>query len=176
MKERGAARTREGMHPNAEDYVRRNRLPKRKPMIVFFLVWLGASVTPLSAQSTSADQVWDQLQSRAYTTAESEGFALVNYMVGWLMKGASEDSDSNWPRTLDAGYSYLIVGVCDNDCPDVDLSLEDEAGVAVASDTGSGDMPLIRFAPSKTALYWIDPTMHACSREPCAYGIAIFRK
>jgi hypothetical protein len=70
----------------------------------------------------------------------------------------------------------LIVGVCDNDCSDVDLALEDEEGVAVVSDTGSGDMPMIRFTPSATAVYWIDPTMHACSTEPCAYGIAVFRK
>jgi hypothetical protein len=145
-------------------------------MIVFFLVWLGASVSPLSAQSASADQVWDQLQNRAYAEAASEGFALINYMVGWLMKGASEDGGFNWPRRFDAGYSYLIVGVCDLDCPDVDLNLEDQEGVAVASDTGSGDMPMIRFTPSKTAMYWIDPTMHACSTEPCAYGIAVFRK
>jgi hypothetical protein len=151
-------------------------LPNRKPTIVFFLVWLGASVTPLSAQNTSANQVWDQLQKRAYTTAENEGFVLVNYVVGWLNKGQSEGSDSNWPRTMDAGFSYLIVGVCDNDCPDIDLALEDQEGVAVATDTGLDDMPMIRFTPGKTALYWIEPTMHACSREPCAYGIAIFRK
>ena len=156
--------------------MRRNRLPKWKPTIVLFLVWLGASVTALSAQSTSADQVWNELQKRAYPTAENEGFALVNYVVGWLNQGASEDSDSNWDRPFDAGYSYLIVAVCDHDCPDVDLSLEDQEGVAVATDTGLDDMPMIRFTPSKTALYWIDPTMHACSREPCAYGIAIFRK
>jgi hypothetical protein len=151
-------------------------LSKRKPTIVFFLVWLGASVTPLSAQSTSANQVWDQLQGRAYTTAANEGFVLVNYVVGWLNKGQSEGGDSNWARTFDAGYSYLIVGVCDNDCPDVDLGLEDEEGVVVATDTGVGDMPMIRFTPSTTVYYWIEPTMHACSREPCGYGIAIFRK
>jgi hypothetical protein len=151
-------------------------LPKRKLTIVFFLVWLGASVTPSSAQNTSANQVWDQLQKRAYTTASNEGFVLVNYVVGWLNQGDSEGGDSNWSRTLDAGFSYLIVGVCDNDCSDVDLALEDEEGVAVVSDTGSGDMPMIRFTPSATAVYWIDPTMHACSTEPCAYGIAVFRK
>ena len=43
-------------------------------------------------------------------------------------------------------------------------------------DTGLDDMPMIRFTPSTTAVYWIEPTMHACSREPCGYGIAIFRK
>jgi hypothetical protein len=151
-------------------------LPKWKPTIVFFLIWLGASVTPSSAQNTSANQVWDQLQNRAYTTAANESFVLVNYVVGWLNQGESEGGDSNWPRTLDAGFSYLIVGVCDNDCSDVDLGLEDQDGVAIATDTGTDDMPMIRFTPSTTALYWIEPTMHTCSREPCGYGIAVFRK
>jgi hypothetical protein len=68
------------------------------------------------------------------------------------------------------------VGVCDNDCADVDLVLEDDNGVVIASDTASDDNPVIRFTPSTTDYYWVQVTMPDCRVEPCGYGIGVFVK
>lgn len=153
--------------------MRRNRSPKWTPTILFFLFWLGASVTPLSAQSNTADQVWGQLQSWRATAAK-DGFKQFNYIVAWLNKGTSPSI--NWPLDLPAGSSYLIVGVCDNDCADVDLALEDKDRAVIASDTAPDDMPVIRFTPSTATVYWIRVTMPDCRVEPCGYGIGVFVK
>jgi hypothetical protein len=126
----------------------------------------------LSAQSNPADQVWDQLLD-AFTPAQKDGFKQLNYMIGWLNKGTSPNP---WLQTLLGGSSYLIVGVCDNDCVDVDLALVDESNVVIASDTAPDDLPVIRFTPSTTANYWVKPTMHDCRVEHCGYGIGVFVK
>jgi hypothetical protein len=147
---------------------------RRTPTILFFfLLWLCASVTSLSAQNVFADQVWDQLQGRVYTTAINDGFKLVNYMVGYLDKVSSA---SNYSTRLHPGGSYLIVGVCDNNCADVDLALEDVDSVVRASDTATDDTPVIRFTPPTSADYWVKVTMPDCRAGICAYGIGVFRK
>ena len=137
------------------------------------LFCLGLSLgflTPSSvAQST--DQVWSQLSNQS-TRAANEGFARFNYIIGYL----DHDSEpvDNWPVYLSAGSSYRIVGVCDNDCTDVDLSLEDSKRTVVASDVLNDDLPIISFTPGTSATYWIRPTMAVCNTNPCGYGIAVF--
>ena len=66
------------------------------------------------------------------------------------------------------------MGVCDDDCTDVDLSLEDAKRVVVASDLLQDSVPIVTFAPSTSATYWIRPTMVRCNADPCGYGIAVF--
>ena len=130
---------------------------------------LGFFIPSSIAQST--DQVWNQLSTQS-TRAANEGFARFNYIIGYL----DHDSEpvDNWPIYLSAGSSYRIVGVCDNDCTDVDLSLEDSKRTVVASDVLNDDLPILNFAPGASATYWIRPTMAICSANPCAYGIAVF--
>jgi hypothetical protein len=154
--------------------VSRERLPRWTPIVLFLVLWLGASVAPSSAQKpTTANQVWDQLQGRAHTLATNNGYTTwFFYMVGTLNKGGSGD----WGLKLYKGRSYFIVGVCDNDCPDVDLALEDVDGFEIASDTAADDLPVIRFTPSATDDYWVVPKMHDCRAEPCAYGILVLGK
>jgi hypothetical protein len=153
--------------------VRQNRSPKWALTILFFLVWLGASVPPLNAQSSSQEVVWNQLQDE-FMTAFKDSLKQHTYMIQWLNKGTTPIV--NFPVDLTAGRPYLIVGVCDNNCTDVDLALQDENRVVVASDTAADDHPMIRFTPSTTATYWIEPTMHQCSADPCGYGIGVFAK
>ncbi|HEY7473126.1 MAG TPA: hypothetical protein VIE68_12345 [Gemmatimonadota bacterium] len=149
--------------------MRRNRTWTWKPAFAFLALWLGFSVPLSRAQST--DQVWSQLQS-SFATARDEGYKQYNYVIGYLDNGM--EPTVNWPVEMSAGSSYLIVGVCDNDCTDVDLSLEDTDRNVVASDVLNDDIPMVEFTPKADATYWIRPTMAACSVNPCGYGIAVF--
>ena len=130
---------------------------------------LGFSVPSSTAQST--DQIWSYLTNQS-TRASNEGFARFNYIIGYL----DHDTEpvNNWPVYLSTGSTYQIVGVCDNDCTDVDLSLEDSDRNILASDVLKDDLPIINFTPTTSATYWIRPTMAACSVNPCGYGIAVF--
>ncbi|HJU86984.1 MAG TPA: hypothetical protein VJ788_06425 [Gemmatimonadota bacterium] len=146
----------------------RNRTRFWKPALLLGLL-LGFSARPSMAQST--DQVWSQLSSQS-TRASNEDFARFNYIIGYL-DNDSEPVD-NWPVYLSAGSTYRIVGVCDNDCTDFDLSLEDADRNVLVSDVLEDDLPIVNFSPSTSATYWIRPTMVACGVNPCGYGIAVF--
>ena len=146
----------------------RNRSRLWKPAFLLGLL-LGFSVPSATAQST--EQVWSQLSSQS-TRASNEGFARFNYIIGYL-DNDSEPVD-NWPVYLTAGSSYRIIGVCDNDCSDVDLALEDSDRNVLVSDVLEDDLPILNFTPSTSATYWIRPTMAVCSVDPCGYGIAVF--
>lgn len=139
-----------------------------KPAFVFLGLWLGVSVPHSRAQST--DQVWSQLQNQS-AIAQNDGYKRLNFIIGYLNNG--DEPLDNWPVHLEAGSSYLIVGVCDNDCTDVDLSLEDGSRAVLASDVLNDDLPIIRYSPGKSATYWLRPTMAVCSVNPCGYGIVV---
>jgi hypothetical protein len=75
---------------------------------------------------------------------------------------------------LTGGTSYSMIGVCDNDCSDLDLRLFDPAGREVASDVLSDDTPVVSVTPRRSGTYTVRAIMTACSSEPCRYGIGIY--
>ena len=150
--------------------MRRKPLPVWKPTFIVLVLWLGAFPSFLRAQ-TSTDQVWSQLSSQS-ATAVNDGYKRLNYMIGYMNTGTT--TNLNWPVDMEGGRSYLIVGVCDNDCTDVDLVLEGRDRTEVASDVLADDIPVIRFAPKSSAVYFLRTSMVICSVEPCGYGIAVF--
>jgi hypothetical protein len=78
--------------------------------------------------------------------------------------------------TLRPGTSYAFMGVCDEDCHDIDLRLYDADGDEVASDVRSDDWPIVTVTPPFKGTYRVRVVMASCSRNPCYYGIGLFTK
>lgn len=77
---------------------------------------------------------------------------------------------------LRPGTSYAFMGVCDEDCHDIDLRLYDPDGDEVASDVRSDDWPIVTVTPRFKGTYRVRVVMASCSRNPCYYGIGLFTK
>jgi hypothetical protein len=75
---------------------------------------------------------------------------------------------------LSAGTSYGIVGVCDRDCRDLDISLYDSRGNLIASDLEDDDIPTISINPSRSGTYRVRVDMASCNTSNCYYGIGVF--
>ncbi|HEX8906703.1 MAG TPA: hypothetical protein VF771_17765 [Longimicrobiaceae bacterium] len=117
-------------------------------------------------------QVRRQLQQYG-RAVESRGYSLSHQILtGSLDNGESEMVEVR----LDIGTLYQIMGACDNDCTDLDLTLYNSAGNEVDSDLQVDDYPVVSVEPGRTATYRIKVTMARCSAEPCRYGIGIFGK
>jgi hypothetical protein len=71
---------------------------------------------------------------------------------------------------------YGIVGVCDNDCSDVDLFLLDNSGRVIARDIDYDDTPAIFYRPSRAATFTVRISMVRCSVNPCRFGIALYSR
>src|SRR5579859_4823496 len=102
---------------------------------------LGAVLAgPVAAQQSRWDaQVGDQM-SRAGQVFVEKGFSRVqNIRSGSLREGES----GVVTLTLLAGKTYALIGVCDNDCVDLDLHLYDASDNEVSSDTQTHDAPIV---------------------------------
>jgi len=77
---------------------------------------------------------------------------------------------------LEFGVEYMVVGVCDQDCSDLDLYLEDTQGNELFKDTLDDDAPILTFtAPAGGAhILWV--SMENCSVEPCSFGYKVYRR
>lgn len=129
-----------------------------------------ATAAPAAAQPGIDATVRMQLDS-AVSMFRGQGFA----QQGDYRSGALADGGSDVVRLeLRGGHSYMIVGVCDTDCSDLDFKLVDAAGEEVDSDYELDDVPMVAAAVAGNGTYTLTVSMAACSVEPCGYGVAVF--
>lgn len=138
--------------------------------ILLVAVLVSVSAT-LHAQSY-ATQVWNQLQKAYNDVSDSSSFQLNNYIIGKLADGATD----TWTFPLTRGKEYLIVGVCDNDCSDVDLTVKGGNGSVIVKDEEVDDTPVTRFRVTSSGRFTVEVTMADCKDEPCFFGFGLFEK
>jgi hypothetical protein len=131
----------------------------------------GAAVlctSPALAQDQWMQQVAAQLDA-VVEALDAEGLtpAMEPY-GGALNEGESEEVELE----LTAG-SYLIIGVCDGDCTDLDLLLSAD-GEEVASDFEPDDTPVLVVEVEEGGLLILRVDMPACSSGPCRFGLGVF--
>jgi hypothetical protein len=145
---------------------------KRSIIALAALVALPLFSSPAAAQNEWVTQVRRQLTTAGRSLAE-RGYTLSHDVsTGSLDQGATQDLT----LSLDAGTQYQILGVCDNDCTDVDLTLYDAAGREVDSDLQVDDYPVVSVSPARSGRYRVHVSMATCSAEPCYFGVGVFAK
>jgi hypothetical protein len=111
-----------------------------------------------------------QLDS-ASVLMRNQGFSLQDDIVtGDLRAGEDEEFELD----LEGGKTYIIVGVCDGDCTDLDMALTTSGGEDVDSDFETDDVPMVMVEVARGATYNLKVQMAACSVEPCAFGVGVF--
>jgi hypothetical protein len=93
-------------------------------------------------------------------------------IVGFLKAGATVGLEV----VLDRGVEYMIVGVCDQDCRDLDLALADGNDAILFTDELDDDAPVLEFTSPANGLHTLWVTMYACSIEPCSFAYKVFRR
>lgn len=129
----------------------------------------GTAAAPLEAQNEYEAQVILQLEAAAEIFVDAGAEPLV-WDSGALDEGYAEEFEV----TLQEGFTYALVGVCDEDCSDLDLTLYDGDGYFVVEDTEVDDAPVIEFTVTRSGSFTLDVTMYTCGVEPCYYGVALF--
>jgi hypothetical protein len=136
---------------------------------------LGAAcLAPVAARAQSRweDQVHNQIK-HAGRILEDKGYTMTHDEYSGNLK----ESESEYLNiTLHAGTDYAIIGVCDNDCSDLDLRIFDADGDEVDNDVQTDDVPIVHVAPTETQRYRLKVIMATCKTSPCFYGIGVFGK
>ncbi|HXF96177.1 MAG TPA: hypothetical protein VNI61_08770 [Gemmatimonadales bacterium] len=135
----------------------------------------AALLAPGAAQAQDSRwerQVRYQL-NRAGDLLSDKGYGL-SHELRW---GTLDDDASEYfTLELDAGRAYALLGVCDEDCTDLDLRLFDADGNEVDQDLETDDYPVVEVRPGRTAVYRVKVIMATCSTSPCFYGVGVFAK
>jgi len=141
-------------------------------------LWISTFALTLSVVHTAAASTQDEwarqvrrLLGQASATAQSRGLRLTHEpYIGSLPDG---DTSLHTLR-LEGGHAYALIGVCDNDCSDLDMRLYDRDGDEVAADVENDDTPVVTVTPSRSATYTVRAIMANCTSEPCRYGIGVY--
>ncbi|XWK89163.1 MAG: hypothetical protein U7127_03585 [Phormidium sp.] len=124
--------------------------------------------------SVAADRFTEQVRTQLIRVVRSAGYGGYGLthepFIGDLGNGGEDDLNLN----LKAGVSYAIVGVCDQDCSDLDLKIYDDNGNVVASDVQKDDFPVVKVEPRWNARFRLKIYMPSCRNAPCRYGIGVF--
>jgi len=118
----------------------------------------------------SAQILMQQLQ-QVEQAATQQGYQQVGQpFAGGLLQGQSW----NVPAQLVAGYEYRVLGVCDQNCRDMDVAIYDESGATVAQDNANDDHPVVAVAPAANGQFTIQAQMFQCSAQPCYYALILY--
>lgn len=133
---------------------------------LFVAVTLGLA-SPAQAQN---EMVQVQMDAAEGALAE-QGFA----PVGESGHGALREGNSNqFEVQLPAG-KYVVIGVCDSDCSDVNLVLRDASGGEIDVDRLPDDVPVVGAEIDASETLQVRVEMAACSVEPCYWGARVYR-
>ena len=136
---------------------------------------ISAASLLLAGVPAAAQQGWTSLREllleQATTTMAGKGFL----PEGDLYEGSlDDDGTERIDLTLDRGVEIVLLGFCDYDCKDLDLTLYDEAGNEVTTDVLTDDAPLLQLTPTSKGNDRLVVTMAICNDEPCRYGVQAF--
>ena len=76
---------------------------------------------------------------------------------------------------LPPGPEYEILGVCDHDCADLNLSLF-QGGERLQTDSRLGNWPSISVPPSEERGYQVEVELKRCSTSNCGYQLSVWRR
>jgi hypothetical protein len=132
---------------------------------------IAAAVTTVAAaQNTYQQQITNQL-TRAASAISGQGYVADRAPV---MGSLNDDANEGVLIQLNAGARYAILGVCDNDCTDVDLRIFDPMGNQLDQDLEVDDTPVLEFVASSSGQYRVQVLMATCNQNPCYYGVQVF--
>jgi uncharacterized protein (UPF0179 family) len=136
------------------------------------LVFIGviALANSATAQNRFEQQVRAQLDHVGQNLSK-KGFELTTQIYAGEL---NEERNEEVSVRLRAGVRYAIVGVCDEDCKDLDLVLYSASGRELASDVEEDDVPVVEITADRDGLYMARAVMANCSAEPCSYGLGLF--
>jgi hypothetical protein len=130
-----------------------------------------------SAQETSEAEMSDaqlfsleRQISELVDMAETEGVVPYESMGGLLSSGETGTMEV----MLEEGREYIFVGVCDDNCSDMDFWVFDPDGEVIDGDVGTDDLPAVSIYAEADGVFTIDVDMADCTEGPCAVAMLVF--
>jgi len=146
----------------------------RNPRIAVLALSAIIAMTPVAV---SAQDMWERQVLRQLNAVAAAADSEANYVASHdpFTGSLRNNNYTEIQYTLQAGVHYLLTGVCDNDCSDLDLELYDGNHRLVSRDTGSDDKPIVGVTVGVSGRFYLRVIMARCSTLTCRYGTQAFR-
>lgn len=139
------------------------------------LAFLALAGLVLAAPAAAQDPVRDDIRATfdAFEDALREN-GMTPYINREIETALYAGATQTEYLTLVAGRTYGVRGMCDGDCADLDLVLQDPQGRTVGSDTLDDPQPSITVQDVAGGRYLLTIRMISCSIEPCLVGVRAY--
>jgi hypothetical protein len=143
----------------------------KSPILPTLLTFaLGCALaTEAAAQASYQQQIRGALRTAAGRVALRGARAEGEPLMGVLNGGKTDSKNID----LQAGVRYAIVGVCDENCPDIDLRIFGPTAAKIAEDVQQNATPTLEFTAPAAGRYRLAVEMVTCSANPCAWGVQV---
>ncbi|MEC4984474.1 MAG: hypothetical protein SAJ37_18170 [Oscillatoria sp. PMC 1068.18] len=138
------------------------------------MVAVVASAILLTPTAVLANRYEDQIQGQLIRAAIALGFNNYRLTHNAFIDDLGDNGEDSLTVTLRSGVSYHIIGVCDQDCSDLDLRLYDDRGNLIDSDDEGDDLPVVSVTPRWTGQFKVEVDMYNCDANYCYYGVGAF--
>ena len=132
--------------------------------------------TLLSAPASAQNRYQDQVEAQVRDAAQSfiaDGYRLTDSHTEQALKDGG--SFELW-LNLVGGVEYVILGVCDEDCGDLDLEVFSSEGASIDDDYEVDAFPIVALIPNASERFRVHVYMADCRVQPCAWGVGVFRR
>jgi hypothetical protein len=111
-----------------------------------------------------------ELFDKAAETYAEKGYSA----TGWERRGTlSQGKETRIAVSLAGGQTYQLIGVCSDDCGNLDIQLIDANGKVVSEDLEDDDFPIV--GVNRSGNYTMRVVMVTCS-DACDFGVKSFMK
>lgn len=136
-------------------------------------IGIGLSGCATTAATKTSAEIVKDLGREARAIARGRGYTGSQVFNG----GSLEERESGMLRfTLKGGERYIAIGLCDEQCKDIDLGVYDQEGSEIASDRQEDSIPIVELAPEEDGVAVFSVKMIRCDAEPCRYGVGVYRE
>ena len=123
-------------------------------------LFLGS--TPAKAQASSVESQFRAIEEELFLTATSR----------------HEEDIAQGAQTavffqVEPGREVMVVGVCDEQCSDINLYVRDPNGNEVGRDVGADDVPVVVIPAGRGGQYTFQIEMARCSGR-CHWGVRVY--
>jgi len=145
-----------------------------KKLVLGGVGFVLASATMVTAASIELSLEQEKVICKLKEKVEAQEKADQKLVFWPLIGKVKEEVEVPFTAELSSNTSYTILGVCDDNCSGLNLTLRNEQGEKIANDEKKDGIPVISFTPTENSDYQITARPNKCATEKCEFGLVLF--
>jgi hypothetical protein len=136
------------------------------------LVLSTSVVATAAAFKLSVEQ--EQVICKLKDTVNQQKQAGQNLVFLPLLGKIREKVEAPFTLKMDANAEYTIIGVCNDNCQNLQLTLNNAKGEKVATQSKDNAVPTIKFTPTESKDFILRAKPEKCVGGSCEFGMVMF--